>query len=91
VDKKRSSGYKGDVMSSIKDMVEYVVKSFTDRPDAIDVSETISDTTVLIEVDAADEDKGRIIGRRGRTINAIRDIARVHGGKLGKKVEVEIL
>jgi hypothetical protein len=78
-------------MSSIKDMVEYVVKDFADRPDAIEVSEIISDTTVLIEVDAASEDKGRIIGRRGRTINAIRDIARVHGGKLGKKVEVEIL
>jgi uncharacterized protein len=78
-------------MSSIKDMVEYVVKDLADRPDAIEVSETQGETTVLIEVDAADEDKGRLIGRRGRTVNAIRDLARVLGGKLGKKVQVEIL
>ena len=78
-------------MSSIKDMVEYVVKDLADRPDAIEVSETQGETTVLIEVDAVDEDKGRLIGRRGRTVNAIRDIARVLGGKLGKKVQVEIL
>jgi predicted RNA-binding protein YlqC (UPF0109 family) len=53
MDKERNSDHKGGAMSSIKDMVEYVVKDFADRPDAIDVSETISDTTVLIEVDAA--------------------------------------
>ena len=78
-------------MSSIKDMVEYVVKSFADRPDAIEVSETQDETTVLIEIEVADEDKGRLIGRRGRTINAIRDITRVHAEKLGKKVKGEIL
>jgi hypothetical protein len=78
-------------MSSIKDMVEYVVKDLTERPEAIEVSETMGETTVLIEIDAADEDKGRLIGRGGRTINAIRDIARVHAEKLGKKVKGEIL
>ena len=78
-------------MSSIKEMVEYVVKELADQSDAIDVSETRGETTVLIEVDAADEDKGRLIGRGGRTINAIRDIARVLGGKLETKVRVEIL
>ena len=78
-------------MSSIKEMVEYVVKELADQSDAIDVSETRGETIVLIEVDAADEDKGRLIGRGGRTINAIRDIARVLGGKLETKVRVEIL
>jgi hypothetical protein len=51
----------------------------------------MGETTVLIEIEAADEDKGWLIGRRGRTINAVRDVARVLGGKLEKKVEVEIL
>lgn len=78
-------------MSSIKEMVAYVVRELADRPDAIDVSETLGETTVLVEIDAADEDKGRLIGRGGRTINAIRSLARVLGGKVGKKVQVEIL
>ena len=45
----------------------------------------------LIEVSCAAEDAGRIIGRRGRTINAIRTLARALGSRVGTSVEVEVL
>ena len=74
-------------MSSIKDMVEYVVTSLADRPKAVQVSESIGKTEVSIDLNVADEDMGRMIGRKGRTINAIRSVL---GGKMEKRVDVEI-
>ena len=77
-------------MSSIKELVEYVAKRLADQPDAVHVTETTGDATVLIEMHMDAEDMGRLIGRKGRTINAIRSVARVLGGKMEKRVEVEI-
>ena len=78
-------------MSEMQELVEYIAKGLADRPEAIQVSETSLSSTVLIELDAAAEDKGRLIGSHGRTIDAIRAITEVLGGKLNKKVTVEIL
>lgn len=78
-------------MSTIKDMVEHVAKSLADHPDDVKVSETMGDSTILIELDSASEDKGRLIGRGGRTINAIRSIALVLGGKVEKRVHINVL
>jgi len=79
------------VMSSIKDMVEYIAKSLADRPDEVKVSESMGETVIMVELNVASEDMGRMIGRKGRTINAIRSVARVLGGKMNKKVSVEIV
>ena len=78
-------------MSSIKELVEYVAKSLADQPDAVHVTEMTGDAAVLIELHVDAEDMGRLIGRKGRTINAIRSVARVLGGKMEKRVEVEIM
>lgn len=78
-------------MSSIKELVEYVAKSLADQPEAVHVIETTGDAAVLIELHVDAEDMGRLIGRRGRTINALRSVARVLGGKMEKRVEVEIM
>lgn len=78
-------------MSSIKELVSYVAKRLADRPDAVHVTETTGDAAVLIEMHVDAEDMGRLIGRRGRTINAIRSVARVLCGKMEKRVEVEIM
>jgi len=78
-------------MSTIKDMVEHIAKSLADHPEDVEVSEITGGTMILIELDSASEDKGRLIGREGRTINAIRSIAHVLGGKLEKRVRVDVL
>jgi uncharacterized protein len=78
-------------MSSIKDMVEYIAKSLADRPEEVQVSESMGESVIMVELNVASEDMGRMIGRKGRTINAIRSVARVLGGKMNKKVSVEIV
>lgn len=78
-------------MTAIKDMVEYIAKSLTDEPEAVRVSESVGETVIMIEMNVASEDMGRMIGRKGRTINAIRSLARILGAKMNKKVSVEIV
>ena len=78
-------------MTAIRDMVEYITKSLTDEPDAVQVSESVGETVIMIEMNVAPNDMGRMIGRKGRTINAIRSLARILGAKMEKKVSVEII
>jgi uncharacterized protein len=78
-------------MSTVKDLVEYVAKALADKPDAVSVSEIPGETSVVLELRVDHEDMGRMIGREGRTINAMRSLARVLGAKQGKKVTLEIV
>ncbi len=77
-------------MTAIKDMVEYIARGLADKPEAVRVSESVGESVVMIEMAVAAEDIGRLIGRQGRTINAIRSLARILGAKMEKKVSVEI-
>ncbi len=77
-------------MTAIKDMVRFIAKGLADQPDAVEVTEAVGETTVMIEMHVASEDMGRMIGRKGRTISAIRSLARILGAKMEKKVNVEI-
>lgn len=78
-------------MSKVKDLVEYIVKALADKPDAVKLSEIEGETSIVLELRVAPEDMGRMIGRGGRTINAMRSLARVLGAKMGKKVTLEIV
>ena len=82
-----------DVMPSDKvaDLVEYIVCGLVTNEEAVSLDVTDSDGSALIEVSCAEEDAGRIIGRRGRTIKAIRTLARALGSRVGTSVEVEVL
>lgn len=78
-------------MSKVKDLVEFIVKSLADEPDEVNLSEIEGETSIVIELRVAPGDMGRMIGREGRTINAMRSLARVLGAKMGKKVTLEIV
>ncbi|MGC9467289.1 MAG: KH domain-containing protein [Anaerolineae bacterium] len=78
-------------MSTVKDLVEYIVKALADKPDSVSLSEIEGETSIVLELRVAPEDMGRMIGRGGRTINAMRSLARVLGAKMGKKVTLEIV
>ena len=78
-------------MSNVKDMVEYIVKALADKPEDVALSEIEGETSIVLELRVAPEDMGRMIGREGRTINAMRSLARVLGAKMGKKVTLEIV
>lgn len=78
-------------MSKVKALVEYIVTALADHPEAIQISEIEGETSIMLEVRVAPDDMGRMIGREGRTINAMRSLARVLGAKIGKKVTLEIV
>ena len=75
----------------MKSLIEYVAKAIVDQPEAVVVSEEASDRGVIIKLQVAPDDKGRVIGREGRVAEAMRTLLRVRAAKEGSKVRLEIL
>lgn len=75
----------------VADLVEYIVCGLVDDEDAVSLDVTDGEDGSLIEISCSESDAGRVIGRRGRTIKAIRTLARALGQRVGTSVEVEVL
>ncbi|OFK24297.1 MULTISPECIES: KH domain-containing protein [Olsenella] len=75
----------------VADLVEFVVCGLVTHEESVSLDVTDGDGASLIEISCAEEDAGRVIGKRGRTIKAIRTLARALGSKVGCAVEVEVL
>jgi hypothetical protein len=75
----------------MKEAVERIVRSLVGEPDAVEVSEFSDGKNVRIEVRVAQGDYGRLIGREGRTIKAIRSILFMAGQKHGKRFHLDLL
>jgi uncharacterized protein len=75
----------------MKDLLEYIVKSIVAAPDAIKISEENSEDGLLIKLEVAPDDKGRIIGRQGRVAQALRTLLRVKAAKDNTRVRLEIV
>lgn len=75
----------------VADLVEYIVCGLVTDEGSVSLDVTDNDDSSLIEITCASEDAGRIIGKRGRTIKAIRTLARALGSRVGTSVEVEVL
>ena len=77
-------------MDAIKEFVEYIVRSLVSNHEDILVNVREEQGTVTVNVNVAQEDMGRIIGRKGRTVNSIRSLLRVLGSERGMRVELDI-
>ena len=77
-------------MGQIEELVLVLARSLVDEPDKVEVSGTETDSRVDLELRVAQDDMGKIIGRQGRTIRAIRTVAKAASVKLGKRVTVEV-
>lgn len=75
----------------VADLVEYIVCGLVDNEDSVSLDVTDGEEGALIEVTCSEEDAGRVIGRKGRTIKAIRTLARALGQRVGTSVEVEVV
>ena len=75
----------------MKELVEYIVKSIVAEPESVTITEENSDTGVLIKLEVAEDDKGRVIGREGRVAEAIRTLLRVKAARDNTKVRLQIL
>lgn len=77
-------------MAEYKELVEFVVKYLVMNPDSVSVDCKEQDGEVTMMIRVAHDDIGRIIGKRGATINAIRLLAKSKAMKSGEKVNVDI-
>ena len=78
-------------MASMKELVEFIAKSLVDDPSQVYVSEIVGESSVILELRVGPEDMGRVIGKGGRTVNAMRTLVRVLAAKQGKRVTLEIV
>lgn len=75
----------------MKQLVEYIARALVDRPEAVELSVTPQEGGTLYELKVAPEDIGKVIGRDGRTINALRNVLQHAALKRGEKARLEIL
>lgn len=74
-----------------KDLVEYIVKSLVDSPDAVSINVVEGEKSTILELKVASEDVGKVIGKQGRIAKAIRTILSASATKSGKRAVLEIL
>jgi len=75
----------------MKDFVAYVVKNLVDNPDRVHIKEIGGTQTVILELSVDKADIGKIIGKKGKTINAIRTLLMSVASRNGIRVNLEIL
>ena len=72
-------------------LVEVIARALVSKPDEVKVTEEIDGKNVLVKLQVADEDIGKIIGKSGRIAKAIRTVVKAAAIKQNLKVTVEII
>ncbi len=75
----------------LKDLITDILRELVVDKDSVVVDEVEGEKSLLFQVQVGDEDKGRVIGRKGRTINSIRAIATAVAKRDGLRAHVELL
>lgn len=75
----------------MEEFVAYIIKNLVSNPENVQVLATEDQEKIRIEIRVSSEDVGKVIGRRGNTINALRTIVRTVATRLGRKAQVELV
>ena len=76
----------------MQEFIESVVKQLVDKPDEVNVEAVESEQTVIYELTVGDGDYGKVIGKRGRNISAIRTICfAINAKEGGKRARLEVI
>ena len=75
----------------MKELVETIAKNIVDQPENVEVTKVEGTRSIILELDVAEEDMGKVIGRKGKIAKAIRTVVKAAATKEGKRVIVEIL
>ena len=78
-------------MSELKDLIETVGKALVDMPEKVEVREIEGEQTVVIELIVDESDRGKVIGKQGRTAKALRTILNAASTKLKRRSVLEII
>ncbi|AGB40600.1 putative RNA-binding protein (contains KH domain) [Halobacteroides halobius DSM 5150] len=75
----------------MKDLLELIAKNIVDNPSEVKVTKVEGSQSVILELEVADEDMGKVIGKKGRIAKAIRTVVKAAVTKKKKRVIVEII
>ena len=75
----------------MKAFVEFVVKALVDHPEEVDIRQVDGERTVVFELRLNQTDIGKVIGKSGRTITAIRSLLTSAAAKNGKRAMLEVI
>lgn len=78
-------------VDSIQQVVLSIVQTLVEHPDQVNIKPIEGESTIVFEVQVHPEDAGKVIGKKGRTINALRTILRASTLMEGKKVMMELV
>jgi len=74
-----------------RDFIEHVVKMIVENPDEVKVTRDVDEMGVLITLQVAKDDMGKIIGKNGQTAKSLRILLRVIGSKNNARVNLRIV
>lgn len=75
----------------MKDVLQYLLQYIVDHPDEVEIEEIEEDDRIILEIQAHPDDMGRIIGKNGRIIKALRDLTKIQATKQDVYVDVELI
>ncbi len=75
----------------MKDLIKCIAQALVDHPEQVEVLEVVSEQVLVLELKVAKEDIGKIIGKQGRTVRAIRTILSAASGKVKSRTVLEII
>ena len=75
----------------MKEFVEYIIKNLVDHPDQVKINEIGGTNTLIIELSVEKSDIGKVIGKKGKTIHAIRTLLMSVASRNGLRVSLEII
>ena len=76
---------------TMKELVTYIARSLVDKPEMVSVAEVEGNQTTVLELTVAKEDLGKVIGKQGRTAQAMRTILSAVSSKIKKRTVLEII
>jgi predicted RNA-binding protein YlqC (UPF0109 family) len=75
----------------MKDLVSYIASALVDNPEQVAIDEIVGNQTAVLELKVAKDDLGKVIGKKGRTAQAIRTILNASSAKIKKRTILEIV
>ena len=75
----------------MRELIEFIAKSIVNAPDDVQVTEEEDEQGIVLRLQVADDDKGRVIGKQGRIAEAMRTLIRVKAAKAGTRATLEII
>lgn len=78
-------------VDKLRDLIEHIVRSLVDHPDQVRVTEVDGEKTVVFELRCHPDDIGKVIGRNGKTVSAIRTLLTTAAARQNRRAMLEVV